>query len=101
MKHLKLFENWTYDKILDKFDSDEELEELIAKYIYWKRGNEQKDIVVSEVCYRDGKIWANYFFSEIDTNGNYSTSFRIDDPIDFDKFAKNADVFIEQEKYNL
>jgi len=101
MKHLKLFESWTYDKILDKFDSDKELNKLVAKYIYWKLGNERKDIKVSRIYFDHNKLWANYEFVEVDTGSGYSTTFGIDDPTDFDEFAKDPDVFIEQEKYNL
>ena len=100
MKNLKLFENWSYDKIMDKFKSDKDLDDIVAKYIYWKRGNEQKDIEVSRIYYDNDILWVNYNFTE-DGGGRYSTTFKIKDSEEFDTFAKDPDVYIEQEKYNL
>jgi len=101
MKHLKLFESWTYDKIMNKFDDDKELDDVVGKYIRWKRGNEQKNIVVTRIYYEQNVLWVNYNFTESEGGGGYSTTFRIEDVKDFNEFAENPDARIEQEKYNL
>ncbi len=101
MKHLKLFENWTYKKVLDKFKIDEELNKIIAKYIYWKSNNSKtqlSNIIVTGIS-DIGELWVNYDY--IVDNINFSHSIKIDNSDEFNKFAENPDLFIEKDKYNL
>ena len=108
MKHLQLYETWTYNKIMDKFKSDEELNGIVAKYIYWKSGNNKtkmSNIKISRIYYEKDMLCVNYSYTVIGGgvygDVDFSHTFKIDNPDEFDKFAKEPDVYIEQEKYNL
>ena len=111
MKHLQLYETWTYDKIMDKFKSDKELDEIVSKYIYWKSGNSKTKMVnikTSRILpdYVKGILCVNYSYTVIGggmsgDDVSFSHTFRIEDAEEFDRFAKDPDVYIEQEKYNL
>lgn len=109
MKHLQLYETWTYNKIIDKFKSDKELNEIVAKYIYWKSGNSKtimSNIKVTRIYYVKNVLWVNYSYTIIGgglsgDDVDLSHTFKIENSEEFDSFAKDPDVYIEQEKYNL
>lgn len=105
MRHLKLFESWTYNKIVNKFKVDSELYDIVIKYVYWKvKGPTTKlsNMRVNRIHYDADTLWVNYKYTLSDDDDlEFDSRFKIDDVLEFDDFVKNPMAYLDSEKYNL
>jgi len=99
MKHLQLFETWTYDKLVSRYtDEDDELKDIFKKYIAYKTNRNVTSVY--KIYYDKGELWVSYYLLD-DNDREMTTEFWFDNPDEFDDFAKDPDVYLAQKKYNI